>query len=406
MKNAALFATLLAFLVISVNAQGERKTRPRVVTNPKTAEKQYPTIKNDTRPVSTDRSKPVLIDNSRTKPTTVPTPPPLNPETVEEDDVIEIETNYVTLPVTVLDRQGRFISGLSKNDFKIYEDGVLQKVEVFDSVEKPFTVVLLIDTSPSTKYKIDEIHNAAITFVRQLRPQDRVMVVAFNQNYRVLTYPTSDQYRLESAIRRTSFGGGTSLYDAVSRTIDNELRQIDGRKAVVLFTDGVDTTSKRENYETTLRTAEEADALFYPIRYDTSGQYRSGIPRGRSRRGGGSSGGGILGKILERVITGSIRVNTGGTTGAGQSRQEYARGNEYLTDLARLTGGRKFDADTTYNLDSAFRSIAEELRRQYSLGYYPTEIGNKGARKRIKVRVRGRNLVVRTKRSYIVGEGK
>ena len=239
MKNAALFATLLAFLVISVDAQGNKKTRPRVVTNPKPAEKQYPTLKNDTRPVSTNRSKPVLIDNSRTKPTAVPTPPPLNPETVEEDDVIEIETNYVTLPVTVLDRQGRFISGLSKNDFKIYEDGVEQKVEVFDSVEKPFTVVLLIDTSPSTKYKIDEIHNAAITFVRQLRRQDRVMVVAFNQNYRVLTYPTSDQYRLQSAIRRASFGGGTSLYDAVSRTIDNELRQIDGRKAVVLFTDGV-----------------------------------------------------------------------------------------------------------------------------------------------------------------------
>ena len=168
-----------------------------------------------------------------------------------------------------------------------------------------------------------------------------------------------------------------------------------------------DTTSKRENYETTLRTAEEADALFYPIRYDTSGQYRSGIPRGGGRGGRTSGGGGLLGKILERVITGGIRINTGGgATGAGQSRQEYARGNEYLTDLARLTGGRKFDADTTYNLDSAFRSIAEELRRQYSLGYYPTEIGNKGARKRIKVRVRGRNLVVRTKRSYIVGEGK
>ncbi len=134
----------------------------------------------------------------------------------------------------------------------------------------------MIDVSPSTQYKIDEIRNAAITFVNQLRVNDQVMVVSFDQNYRVLTRPTNSRTRLYSAIRQAQFGSGTSLYDAVNRTIDSELRQLEGRKAIVLFTDGVDTTSNRANYESTVRKAEEADALIYPIRYDTSKQYSQG----------------------------------------------------------------------------------------------------------------------------------
>ncbi len=103
------------------------------------------------------------------------------------------------------------------------------------------------------------------------------------------------------------------------------------------------------------------------------------------------------------IITGSGGNVT--VSGAGQSPEEYARGREYLDELAKLTGGRMFEADTTYNLDAAFRSIAEELRRQYSLGYYPESIGENGDRRRIRVQVRRSNVVVRTKRSYIVGQG-
>jgi VWFA-related protein len=168
-----------------------------------------------------------------------------------------------------------------------------------------------------------------------------------------------------------------------------------------MFTDGVDTTSNSANYESTVRKAEEAEALIYPIRYDTSGQYSGGGSRG-GRRMPRARTGSILGDILVGIISASGgSVNR--TTGAGQSAGEYAKGKSYLEELARLSGGRIFEADTTYNLDAAFRSIAEELRRQYSLGYYPEKTGNAGDRKRIRVRVKRANVVVRTKRSYIVG---
>jgi len=404
MKKVILLALTISLVSMSIIAQTGKKTRPRVVRNPKPTNTK-PVLQNDRQTGTPEKRAPVLIDNTSSKSRSIPPPPPpLNTEPIDDDEVIKIETNFVTLPVTVLDRQGRFIAGLRQNDFKVYEDGKLQQIEFFASVEKPFTVVLMLDTSPSTKYKIEEIRPAAVTFVNQLRRDDKVMVVAFDRQYKVLTAPTSDRYRLERAIRTAAFGEGTSIYDAVNRTIDNELRQMDGRKAIVMFTDGVDTTSKRANYESSVRRAEEAEALIYPIRYDTSSQY--------SRRGGGRSrppvrsGGGLLGKILGGIITSTMGGGIRTTGSAGSSSSEYATGKSYLEELARLTGGRIFEADTTKNLDSAFKSIAEELRRQYSLGYYPEDSGSAGDRKRIRVRVRGANLVVRTKRSYVVGEGK
>ena len=98
--------------------------------------------------------------------------------------------------MSVLDRNGRFVSGVSKREFKIYDNGVEQKIDYFVSVEKPFTVVLLLDVSPSTRYKIDEIQTAAISFVNQLRRNDKVMVVAFDDSYRVLSRPTNDRNQL------------------------------------------------------------------------------------------------------------------------------------------------------------------------------------------------------------------
>lgn len=398
MRKVLLALLSMSLLTGALLAQASNKTRPRVVKTPTPVPRDLPKIQNDSGPGTTTRKSPVLIDNTTSKPRTVATPPPLTIDKSDEE-VIEINTDFVTLPVTVLDRQGRFVPNLRQADFQVYEDGVPQRIEYFASVEKPFTVVLMIDTSPSTQYKIEEIRSAAISFVNQLRPNDQVMVVSFDRNYRILARPTTNRVMLHSAIRRAQFGDGTSLYDAVNRTIDNEIRRMDGRKAVVLFTDGVDTTSKVSGYDSTMRKAEEADALIYPIRYDTSAQYNQGRRRTGRRRG---TTGSILGDIIAGIITGG----GAGVRGSGQSPEEYARGKQYLGELASLSGGRIFEADTTYNLDAAFRSIAEELRRQYSLGYYPESGGEAGTRKRIRVRVKRRNLVVRTKRSYIVGQGR
>ncbi len=398
MKKFAL--ALFCFGVTSSFTFGQA-TRPRVAVTP-----LPPVIQGDA-PNTSDRRPPVLRgDPSARRPAPTPTP-----SADGEDEVIKIETNLITMPVSVLDRDGRFVSGLEQKDFRIFENGIEQKVDYFQSVEQPFTVVLMIDVSPSTAFRIDEIHHAATTFVNQLRPNDRVMVVAFDDTVRVLCRPTNDRRTLIMAINQAQFGDGTSLYEAVDQVISRELRQIEGRKAVVLFTDGVDTTSRRATYQSTIADVEEIDALFYPIRYNTA---RDGFGNGGwgggnrnpCRRGGG--GGGNLGGIIGIILGGGNfpPVSGGGGQGGGQggNSNSYEVGRKYLETLALNSGGRSFEADSTYNLDAAFAGIAEELRRQYSLGYYPEKVGSVGDRKQIKVRVMRPNLVVRAKTSYIVGQ--
>lgn len=401
MKRFAFSFVLLGLAVAASFAQGDRSTRTRVATTPTP---KAPTIQNDTVRPTTDRRPPVLASPNGSRPSPNPTPP-AGGAVGDSDEEIRVETNLVTMPVSVLDRDGRFVSGLTQRDFEIFENGQAQKIEYFQSVEQPFTVVLMIDVSPSTQFRIDEIQNAAISFVDQLRPADRVMVIAFDESVRVLSEPTNNRAQLRNAIYMAQFGDGTSLYEAVDDALNRRLRQIQGRKAVVLFTDGVDTTSRRANYQSTIQDVEEADALVYPIRYNTQ---RGGWAGG----GSGNTGGGWgnqrtrrrsagWGSVIGIILGGQIPPMSGG--GAGTSSGEYETGLRYLEELAAKSGGRKFEADSTMSLDNAFAGIAEELRRQYSVGYYPDSVGQKGERRQIKVRVMRPGLVVRAKNSYIVG---
>lgn len=397
MRKILFVFACFALLGSSALAQSNRAQRPRVVASP-----TPPAIQNGSINQNQTKRPPVLTNGSAQTRTQTSDPTTTDESPVEEDDeIIKIETNLVTMPVSVLDRDGRFITGLQQKDFQIYENGVQQKIEYFASVEQPFTVVLMLDVSPSTQYRIDEIQNAAIAFVDQLRQNDKVVVIAFDERVRLLSEPTNNRAVLRNAIRQSSFGDGTSLYDAVDYVVNQQLRSIEGRKAIVLFTDGVDTTSRRAIYQTTVLAAQETDALIYPIRYDTyqdGGGYGGNFPI--PRRGGGNVGtlGGIIG-----IILGGGNIPMGGGGSAGSSRAEYETGRRYLEELARNSGGRNFEADSIYNLDAAFTGIAEELRRQYSVGYYPEKVGQKGERKQIKVRVMRPNLVVKAKNSYIVG---
>ena len=393
MKNAFLLLIIVAMLAVGAFAQSSTSSRPRVAPTPKP-----PTIGNDTYKTQTPPQGPPVLVGGKNRPAPTPTPA----TTGDDNEVIKVETNIVTLPVSVLDRDGRFISGLGKNDFKIFEDGVEQKVDYFQSVEQPFTVILMIDVSPSTAFRIEEIQNAAITFINQLRPGDRVGVISFDESVHVLSPVTSNRNQLRNAIRQSQFGDGTSLYEAVDYVIEDQLRNIDGRKAVVLFTDGVDTTSKRASYDSTLRATEEVDGLFYTIRYDTShdnGGWNSGgggYPGSRRRSGG------TMADILGAILTGgSVGVGRGGGVA---SSAEYEKGRKYLVGLAQNSGGREFEAQSMYNIDAAFSGIAQELRQQYSLGYYPEKVGNLGDRKQIKIRVMRPEVVVRAKNTYIVGQ--
>jgi len=339
--------------------------------NPKRSLSGYPNLKN--------------IPKNETKsplPSTMKEPEILSDS---EDDAVKVETSLISIPVSVFDRNGLYIPNLSKENFKIFEDGVEQQIEYFATTENPFTVVLLLDTSPSTEFKIEEIQEAAIAFVNQLKPQDSVMVIEFDANVHVLTEATTNRPQIYKAIKEADFGGGTSLYDAVDFSLRKRLNKIKGRKAVVLFTDGVDTTSSKVGYDSSLREAEEAEAVIFPIYYNTFFDNRGGT-------------GGIFQPFPP--------IYGGGNRGAkGTSSREYALGRAYLKDLAESTGGRVFNAENTPGgLTRTFESIAEELRRQYSIGYIPQESGQAGQRKQIKVRVDRPNLVIRARDSYIVGE--
>jgi VWFA-related protein len=373
-----------------------------------------------TRPRRVGQSAPVARTPAPTAPAPAPTPARRDPQTersrpaqtgrgevaeeVGDDEVVRVNASLVTVPVSVLDRDGRFIGGLRKEDFRIFEDGAEQEVAYFAPVEQPFTVALVIDTSGSTRFKLEDIQDAAIAFLDQLRPDDRVIVVSFDDNVRVLSEATSDRGMLRRAIRQTRTGDGTRLYDAVDLVIRQQLSRVQGRKAIVLFTDGVDTTSKHASYRSTLAEAEELDAMIYPVQYDTYAD---------AGMGGGGGGGWPgrnpyptrrkpgLGDIVGVILGGGGVTVGGGGGGAGTSRADYERAGEYLRQLAAETGGRHHNGDDLRNVEEAFTNIAEELRRQYSLGYYPSRQSQAQERRQIKVRVKRPNLVVRARDSYV-----
>jgi Ca-activated chloride channel homolog len=441
--------TLLCSLAIALAQTADAQTRPRRVGSPPSSQQQQaPQTQPQPRPDDAARpSRPPVLgganrDPNEQRPASTSSKD-AGPEEVGEGDVVRVETTLVSIPVSVTDRDGKYIPNLTKDDFHIWEDGVEQRVAYFASTEKPFTVALLIDTSGSTRFKLEEIQDAAIAFVNQLRPDDRVLVVSFDDKIRgVQNQPTNDRSALRNAILQTRIGSGTKLYEAVDQVI-NRLNSIEGRKAIVLFTDGVDTTSKHATYESTVRDAEEIDALIYPVEYDTSSDMGIWGPGGGS--GGGQSSGNVVIDILGAILGGgnsgggsggrnggnypSRRGGRGGNPrgggggggnwpggggggggnwpgggGSGNSRGEYETADQYLHDLARVSGARLYNAEQQ-NLDVAFRSVAEELRRQYSLGYYPKNAPHPGERRNIRVRVNRPELAVRTRDSYVFQPG-
>lgn len=298
------------------------------------------------------------------------------PEEVGEGDVVRVNTNLVTVPVTVLDRQGRFVPDLQREDFRVFENGVEQQVAYWEPADKPFTVALLLDTSPSTQFHLWEIKEAAIAFARQLRPQDRVLIVSFNDQVLLLTEVTNDMNVISAVIEQNAnMGRATRLYDAVHLVIRERLNKIAGRKAMVLFTDGVDTASYLADYRSTMREVDELDALIYPIQYDTTDYMRAmqGAGQGSTTVVTTTSSGPFgIGRTTSRV-TYSAPVVTGPNGGPlpGTTKEDYDRANQYLQQLAEKTAGQLYHANDTTQLAQAFSRIAEELRRQYSLGYYP-----------------------------------
>jgi VWFA-related protein len=334
--------------------------------------------------------------NDRPLPTPTPRPIPVESReisnSVDSGDVIAVDTSLVTIPVRILDRKNRFVGGLKEENFKVFEDNVEQEIAYFTNEAQPFTVALVLDMSYSTTFKIGEIQSAAISFIDQLRPDDKVMVISFDEDVHMLCEATSDRGTLYRAVRSTRVSTGTSLYEAVSMTMNDRMRSIRGRKAIVLFTDGVDTTSMASNNGANIRDAMELDVLIYPIRYDTFADVQSMKNRPKVDLP-------MPGKPVSQA---PIRTaDTKGTTA-----EEYKEAEDYLNRLADFTGGTIHLASTFGNLNKAFTKIASELREFYSLGYYPKSDGIPGKTRRLKVKIDKPEVAVRARESYVVPKKK
>ena len=321
-----------------------------------------------------------------------------------DDEIITVETEVVTIPVKVSNRGGRFVAGLTKENFTILEDGIEQPIEFFSNEQQPFTVALVLDMSYSSKFKINEIQSAAIAFIDQLRENDKVMVISFDEEVHVLTEPTGDRGQIYRAIKSTKVASGTSLYEAVDLVINKKLRRVKGRKAIVLFTDGVDTTSRRAHDLSNLRDALELDALIYPIKYDTYADVQamknkpvivpptqpSPIPSKNPS------------PFPFPIPTGGV----GSPGNQGTSAEDYRKAGEYLNEMANRTGGQIYEANSYGSLANAFSKIASELREFYSLGYYPNNEAKAGGRRKIKVKVDQKGVSVRAREDYTIGKKK
>jgi len=212
------------------------------------------------------KPEPTLPLKPEPTPEALPEPPPAaEPQEVE---TLKIDTNLVTVPVIATTTDGTYIPDLRQEEFGISEEGEKQQVAFFATVSAPFHVVLLLDTSASTKEKLGLIQRAAGVFVEQLQSADRVKIISFDSEVRELSDFTNDRAALKTAIYKTASGQGTKLYDAFELALSS-IKTIQGRKAIVLFSDGVDWHSDQASFDSTLHWLDEEGVVVYPIRYET-----------------------------------------------------------------------------------------------------------------------------------------
>src|SRR5687767_12074298 len=294
---------------------------------------------------------------------------------IRPEDVIRVKTSLVNSPVLVIGRDGKFVPNLRREDFQVFENGVKQEIAYFARVDNPFTVALLIDTSRSTIFNLADIQHAALAFVDRMRPRDRAVVVSFSDDFNVLSEATSDRETLRRAIGSIRPGGGSRVYDAIHSLIE-EMNRIEGRTALILFSDGVDNDSQKATLESTLRKVERSDTLIYPVQFSTYDRMKSRAPA-------------------------QSKLPAEGT---GFSEQDYRRAGAYLRRLADTTSAGVYPAAEISDLDHAISSIVDELHNEYSIGYYPSNRGRAGEQRQVEVRVNRPQLVVRARTGYVVDQ--
>jgi VWFA-related protein len=296
-----------------------------------------------------------------------------------EQETIKLSSTLVQVPVIVSDNGGRYVTDLTLKDFKLFEDGAEQEISFFGSVEEPFQVALLLDSSGSTLEQLEMIKQSALAFIDSLRPHDKVMVISFNDSVQVHCEMTGDRDVLKKAIRAIRTGEYTQVYEAVYTAVWEKLADLSGRKAVILFSDGIDTASSEIEEEDTLDAIiESEDVIVYPIRFNTRQDVEKRLLQSKKY-----SAATVKEKLLELD-------------------KVYKNADAYLKSVSELSGGLLERADDLQDLDKAFAKIANELRQQYLIGYYPTNLTASDNERKIKVEVnkKGVQVKVRSRPSY------
>ncbi len=323
----------------------------------------------------------------------------------EGNPTFKVNVDWVFLNVSVRDRvSNRSLPDLRQDDFVVYEDGVQQTVDQFEPTEVPFNLLLLLDVSGSTESYLHLIKTASIDFTKQIKQNDRIAVAVFNSRVQLVQDFTSSRAEVARAINGVRSGGGTAFYDALDRSVDEYMRSVEGRKAVVVFTDGVDNQlagntgeGSRISFDQLYRKVQEIEPIIYPIFLDTEGD-------AGGMTGNPTSTGGVVGIILGDILGGgrsgrSRRYPGGG--GGGVSRAVYDKAREQLQMIADQTGGRMYAPKVIEDLRGVYSEIADDLRVQYRIGYSPTNKAQDGAWRAVRVRIKNnQDAVARTRKGY------
>ncbi len=292
----------------------------------------------------------------------------------QEQGRIRVQTTLVNVPVVVSDISGGAVLGLQADDFILLDDGIRQKLAFFVAAAEPIRVALVLDTSKSTTTVLRRIREAAAGFISQLRPQDRAMVASFDAEIRILCPMTSDGNALREAIRNAAIGEytGSRMRDAVAAVVENHLQPGPGRKAVILLTDGQDFGSTVSAEELLLAVV-DAGVVVYPVHYAVN------------RR-----------ELVQELF--DISLSREGPGKAAWEKDEEAAA-AMLQTFADDSTGAFFRSEVT-DLKKTFARVAEELRHQYLLAFYPHPSRIDGEPHTLRVSTPRPNMVIRARRYY------
>jgi Ca-activated chloride channel family protein len=290
-------------------------------------------------------------------PATPPAAPNAAPLASGDDQTISVNVDLVNIPVTVADRKGKFVTNLKKEDFKVFEDERVQSITNFSSESNlPLTIALLVDTSGSIRDKLKFEEEAAIEFFYSTlqRGKDKALLISFDSGVDLLQDFTDDPEKLANEIRKIRAGGGTSLYDAIYLAVNKKLAGQEGRRVIILITDG-DDNSSRVSLTETLEAAQKNFVTIYAISTNSAAFFGS---------------------------------------------KEQERGDKTLKKFSEETGGKSFFPLKIQDLASSFVDIHDELRSQYQIGYRPSNGKMDGTFRRIKVDVADRRYKARARSGY------